>query len=61
MIKRKERHRIFILHRAIPVTSAVGYARKKGNSLHCGYNPAMKNKRSARMRTDAVRKMLTCL
>ncbi|MDO4417459.1 MAG: hypothetical protein Q4C02_04160, partial [Eubacteriales bacterium] len=36
----------FILHRAIPVTSVVGYARKKGNSLHRGYNPAMKNKRS---------------
>ena len=51
----------FILHRAIPVTSVVGYARKKGNSLHRGYNPAMKNKRSARMRTDAMRKMLTCL
>ena len=29
--------------------------------LHRGYNTAMKNKRSARMRTDAVRKMLTCL
>ena len=52
---------LFILHRAIPVTSVVGYARKKGNSLHRGYNPAMKNKRFARMRTDAVRKMLTCL
>ena len=24
----------FILHRAIPVTSVVGYVRKKGNSLH---------------------------
>ena len=48
----------FILHRAIPVTSVVGYARKKGNSLHRGYNPAMKNKRSARMPTRAVRKMM---
>ena len=36
----------FILHRAIPVTSVVGNARKKGTNLHCGYNPAMKNKRS---------------
>ena len=56
-----EENQNFILHRAIPVTSVVGYARKKGNSLHRGYNPAMKNKRSARMRMDAVRKMLTCL
>ena len=47
-----------ILHRARPVTSVVGYARKKGNSLHRGYNPAMKNKRSARMPTRAVRKMM---
>ena len=44
----------------------MGYARKKGNSLHLGYNPAMKNKRSDTpkvcwMRTDAVRKKLTCL
>jgi len=38
------------------MSSVVGYARKKGNSLHRGDNPAMKNKRSARMRTDAVRK-----
>ena len=52
---------VFILHRAIPVTLAVGHARKKGNSLHRGYNLAMKNKRSARMRTDAGWKMLTCL
>ena len=37
---------MFILHRAIPVTSVVGYACKKGNSLHRGYNPAMKNNRS---------------
>ena len=28
------------------VTSVVGYAHKKGNLLHRGYNPAMKNKRS---------------
>ena len=41
-----EENQNFILHRAIPVTSVVGYARKKGNSLHRGYNPAMKNKRS---------------
>jgi len=34
----------FILHRAIPVISVVGYARKKENLLHRGYNPAMKNK-----------------
>ena len=51
----------FILHRVIPVFSDVGYTRRKGNLLYRGYNPAMKNKRSARMRTDAVRKMLTCL
>ena len=38
-----------------------GIRAQKGNLLHRGYNPAMKNKRSARMRTDAVRKMLTCL
>ena len=38
-----EENQNFILHRAIPVTSVVGYARKKGNSLHRGYNPAMKN------------------
>ena len=37
-----EENQNFILHRAIPVTSVVGYARKKGNSLHRGYNPAMK-------------------
>ena len=36
----------FILHRAIPVTSVVGYARKKRNLLHRGYNPLMKHKRS---------------
>ena len=34
------------LHRVIPVSSDMGYTRKKGNSLHRGYNPAMKNKRS---------------
>ena len=49
----------FILHRAIPVTSAVGYARKKGNSLHRGYNPAMKNKRSASMRAGNVVDFIT--
>ena len=36
-----EENQNFILHRAIPVTSVVGYARKKGNSLHRGYDPAM--------------------
>ena len=58
-----EENQNFILHRAIPVTSVVGYARKKGNSLHRGYNPAMKNKRSDTpkvcwMPTRVVRKMM---
>ena len=36
----------FFLRRVIPVSSDMGYTRKKGNSLYRGYNPAMKNKRS---------------
>ena len=37
---------LFILHRVIPMSSDMGYRCKKGTSLHRGYNPAMKNKRS---------------
>ena len=34
----------FILHRAIPVTSAVGYARKKRYSLYRVYNTARRER-----------------
>ena len=47
-----EENQNFILHRAIPVTSVVGYARKKGNSLHRGYNPAMKKDMTSQAECD---------
>ena len=47
-----------LLHRVVTVTSVAEYTRKKGNSLHRGFNPVMKNKRSARIPTRAVRKMM---
>ena len=37
---------VFILHRAIPVTSVAEWAPKDGNLFHRRYNPAIKNKRS---------------
>ena len=36
----------FILHRSIPVSSVMRYARNKGETLHRRHNPAMKNTHS---------------
>ena len=52
-----DQKQMFILHRVIPMSSDVGYMRRKGIRFIVGTNPAMKNKRSARMPTRAVRKM----
>ena len=49
---------MFILHRAIPVTSVMGYARNNKFVFIVQSKLAMKNKRSARMRTHAERYMM---